>query len=104
MASLCLMSQDNQIVCGYDPQYMTSYIKDNEITNHDSLVTASKNILTKPTTINGFSLVTILSDDTILSQTSVAFRNAYAFLLVVSLVGMVLIFLGCVSPTGPFIS
>lgn len=94
MASLCLMSQDNQIVCGYDPQYMTSYIKDNEITNHDSLVTASKNILTKPTTINGFSLVTILSDETILSQTSVAFRNAYAFLLVVSLVGMVLIFLG----------
>ena len=94
MASLCLMSQDNQIVCGYDPQYMTSYIKDNEMTNHDSLVTASKNILTKPTTINGFSLVTILSDDTILSQTSVAFRNAYAFLLVVSLVGMVLIFLG----------
>lgn len=41
-----------------------------------------------------FHSVTILSDDTILSQTSVAFRNAYAFLLVVSLVGMVLIFLG----------
>lgn len=57
-------------------------------------MTASKNILTEPTTINGFSLVTILSDDTILSQTSVAFRNAYAFLLVVSLVGMGLIFLG----------
>ena len=94
MASLCLMSQDNQIVCGYDPQHMTSYIKDNEITDQDSLVTASKNILTEPTTINGFSLVTILSDDTILSQTSVAFRNAYAFLLVVSLVGMGLIFLG----------
>ena len=42
MASLCLMSQDNQIVCGYDPQYMTSYIKDNEITNHDSLDSLQK--------------------------------------------------------------
>ena len=94
MASVCLMNQNNEIVTGYEPLYMTSYLKDYGIADNASLMTASEKVLTEQNILNGFSLVTILSDDAILSQVSIAFRNAYAFLLLVSFAGMGLIFLG----------
>lgn len=94
MASVCLMDQNNQIVTGYDTQYMVSYMEDNGIADYASLVSDSANVLTEQTVINGFSLITVLSDDEILSKVSIAFRNAYALLLLVSLIGMGLIFLG----------
>lgn len=103
VSSICLLDEKHQIVTGYAPEVLEPHLENGDLPVDPATTTekpeiysiteANETIHCLSGILNGYSLVTVVSNEAILQQVDTAFRNVYSILLLLSLIGMVSIIL-----------
>lgn len=91
ISSICLLNKENTIVTGYAPEILEPYMEHFDPIAAPTYVENSETVHSITGIQNGYSLVTVVSNEAILQQMNIAFRNVYVVLIALSLVGMILI-------------
>ena len=93
VSSICMLNEDNQIITGYAPEILEPHLPNLDLVSTPTFEEDNETIHSITGILNGYSLVTVVSNEAILQQANIAFRNVYASLLLLSLIGMMLIIL-----------
>lgn len=93
IASICLLNSDKEIITGYKPDILLSHIEDLPAAEGLHTIDSSEAFYVMPNIIGECSIVAVISNQEIVGQVHLAMSDTYLFLMVLSVISLVLIFL-----------
>jgi len=90
IVSVCLLDKNNNIVAGYCPEILQSYVNQLPMDETYHAVNSNESIYTSATTIGNGALAAVISNEEIVSQVQDAMRNTYLLIMVLAFLGFCL--------------
>lgn len=103
MPSVALVTADRQVVCGVNMDMLIPYMDSFDLTAGIYPLDNSSSLCVNTNISDGFVMLSLISNDTLLDQVNSAFLHTYNILLGLACIGLILVFISTRSTYRPLL-